>query len=146
MTTINQSNSPLERMRAIASRFNPPRVAVEPSAAAQRDTKKAALEAAVQTAKAAHDAAVTALDDFERAPANHVYDTIEDAEATLHEVMRDVASEDCEGSHNCGASEYRQGFFVVGVEYVAIASVEYNRHDKTFYFVEAFRLRIEPAS
>ncbi|WP_176058102.1 hypothetical protein [Paraburkholderia sp. BCC1876] len=146
MTTINPLSSPLETMRAIARKRDPARTLTAPNAKAQRDADKAALQAAVKIAKAAHDAAVNALDDFERDPRNHVYDTLEDAEATLHEALRDIASADCEGSHNCGASEYRQGFFVGRAEYVAIASVEYNRHDKTFYYVEEFDMRIEPVA
>jgi hypothetical protein len=104
---------------------------------------KEALQAAVKVAKEAHDAAVKALEDFERDPKNNVFESVEDAEISLEESMRGVASADCEGSHNCGASEYRQGFFVGDVEYVAIANVEYNRHDKTYYYVEYFNLRVE---
>ena len=104
---------------------------------------KEALQAAVKAAKEAHDAALKALEDFERDPKGNVFGSLEDAESTLHEALRERAGEDCEGSHNCGASEYRQGFFVGGAEYVAIASVEYNRHDKTYYYVEEFDFRIE---
>ncbi|MFM0165692.1 hypothetical protein PQR39_35350 [Paraburkholderia sediminicola] len=104
---------------------------------------KAELSAAVQSTKAAYDAAVQALEAFERDPKNNVFESVEDAEVTLREALRELAGADCEGSHNCGASEYRQGFFVGGVEYVAIANVGYNRHDKTYYYVEEFDLRVE---
>jgi hypothetical protein len=138
--------NPLEVMRAIASKHEPAPAPAGTKATAHRDADKAALQAAVKIAKAAHDAAVKALNDFERDPATHVYDSLEDAEATLRETMRDIASAVCEGSHNCGAYEYRQGFFVGRAEYVAIASVEYNRHDKTFYYVDGFDLRVEPVA
>jgi len=101
------------------------------------------LLVAVEDTKTAHDAAVKALEDFERDPKNNVFESLAKAEYELEDVLRDRASADCEGSYNCGAEEYRQGFFVDGVEHVAIASVEYNRHDKTYYYVEEFDFRIE---
>jgi hypothetical protein len=104
---------------------------------------KEQLQAACKQAKAVHSEALAALEAFERDPINNVFKTLEDAEISLEESMRDIASGDCEGSYNCGRSEYRQGFFVGGVQYVAIAQVEYNRHDKTYYYVEEFDLRIE---
>lgn len=106
---------------------------------------KEKLMEAVKTAKTTYDAAVRALSDFESDPRQHVYATLEEAEGYLEEALRDRAHADCEGSYNCGDSEYRQGFFVDDVEYVAIADVEYNRHDKTYYYVDGFDLRIEPA-
>jgi hypothetical protein len=105
---------------------------------------KEELQAAVESTKAAHVSAVKDLEAFERDPKNNVFESLEDAQVTLEESMRDIASADCEGSHNCGAPEYRQGFFVGGIEYVAIANVEYNRHDKTYYYVEEFDFRTEP--
>lgn len=105
-------------------------------------TKEQLIDA-VKTAKAAHDAAVKALSDFENDPTQHVYASLDEAEGYLEETLRDRAHADCEGSYNCGDDEYRQGFYVDGVEYVAIASVEYNRHDKTYYYVDGFDLKIE---
>jgi hypothetical protein len=105
---------------------------------------KAELAEAVKAAKTAYDAAVKALSDFESDPQQHVYATLEEASGYLEEALRDRAHADCEGSYNCGDDEYHQGFFVDGVEYMAIASVEYNRHDKTYYYVDGFDLRIEP--
>lgn len=144
MTTINPLSSPLEAMRAIARKRDPARTLAAPNAKAQRDADKAALQAAVKTAKAAHEAAVKALDDFERDPRNHVYDTLEDAEAALHEELRERAEEDCVGDHNCAADRYEQRFFVGGAQYAAIADVECNRFDKRLYWVEYFKFRIEP--
>jgi hypothetical protein len=101
------------------------------------------LIAAVKQTGEAYDAAKLALELFERDPKNNVFESLAKAEYELEDVLRDRASADCEGSYNCGADEYRQGFFVDGVEYVAIASVEYNRHDKTYYYVEEFDFSIE---
>lgn len=138
--------TPIETMRAIASKLDPARSPADTKTTAQRDAGKAVLQAAVKATKAAHDAAVMALAEFERDPSNHVYDTLEDAEATLHEALRDIASADCEGSYCCGADRYEQGFFCGGVEYVAIASVEYNWHAKQFYYVDGFEFRMEPVA
>ncbi|MFM0503919.1 hypothetical protein [Paraburkholderia caffeinilytica] len=101
------------------------------------------LIATVKQTSEAHDAAKLALELFERDPQNNVFESLAKAEYELEDVLRHRASADCEGSYNCGAEEYRQGFFVDGVEYVAIATVEYNRHDKTYYYIEEFDFRIE---
>lgn len=103
------------------------------------------LVLAVKNATAVLETAQIALETFVRAPENNVFLSLLEAEATLYETLRDRASDDCEGSHNCGASEYRQGFFVDGKQWWAIATVEYNRHDKTYHYVDEFDLRIEPA-
>lgn len=76
----------------------------------------------------------SALHDFESLPENNVYATLEDADE-LEDILRDQASEDCEGSYNCGAPEYRRELMVDGVKYVAILSVDYDRHDKTYYYI-----------
>ncbi|MFM0057081.1 hypothetical protein PQR64_15775 [Paraburkholderia phytofirmans] len=133
-------------MRAIASKCDPARSLAEPNESAQRDAEGAALQAEVKIAKAAHDAAVQALEAFERDPRNNVFESLEAADRELDNELRNRAHADCEGSHYCGASEYRQGFYVGGAEYVAIASVEYNRHDKQFYYVDGFEFRMEPVA
>lgn len=78
------------------------------------------------------------LAEFDQAPENNRFETEDDAEGALYEMLRDRAHADCEGSYNCGNSEYEQGFFVGDQEYVAVAKVEYNRHDKMYYFIEEF--------
>lgn len=104
---------------------------------------KEELTAAAQHSKKVFEAATLALELFERDPKNNVFESVVKAEGELEDVLRGRAAADCEGSYNCGNDEYRQGFFVDGVEYVAIASVEYNRHDKTYYYVEEFDFRVE---
>lgn len=103
------------------------------------------LVAAVKDAAAVLEAAQIALETFVRAPDNNIFQSLPEAEGILYEMLRDRAAADCEGSYNCGASEYRQGFFVTGKQWWAIATVEYNRHDKTYYYVEEFDLKIEAA-
>lgn len=108
-------------------------------------TSREELSADVKRTGDAYSAAKVALENFERDPKNNVFDSLEDAEKTLYGTLETRAAEDCEGSYNCGDDEYRQGFFVNGVEHVAIASVEYNRHDKTYYYIDSFGFRIEAA-
>lgn len=67
---------------------------------------------------------------------NNVYANLEFALAAMEEMMRNEAHEDCEGSYNCGAGEYTRDFKVDDVIYTATLKVEYNRHDKTYYYVD----------
>lgn len=46
------------------------------------------------------------------------------------------AREDCEGAYNCGADHYDQEFMVGDVRYLGTLTVEYNRHDKTYYYID----------
>lgn len=145
MDTINQLADPLAFLRAVSRKRDPVRAPAATNQTA-RDAAKAALQSAVKTAKAAHDAAVKALDDFARDPVNNVFETLEAADRELENELRNRAEEDCVGDHNCAADRYEQRFFVGGVEYVAIADVECNRFDKRLYWVEYFKFRIEPVA
>lgn len=68
---------------------------------------------------------------------NHIYDSLEEAENFLFSMFENMAHEDCQGTHNCGDEEYTQDFIVGGKEYTAIGSFEYNRHDKTYYYIDS---------
>ena len=81
---------------------------------------------------------------FDALAENNVYDTVEIAEDNLHQILQDRAFEDCEGAGNCGLDEYRQEFLVDGKKYIAILGVEYNRHDKTYYYIDGTDFCIEP--
>lgn len=104
--------------------------------------KREDLVAAVKSAKLALAFAESELTEFDEAPENNRYATLDDA-YELEEVLRDRAYEDCQGAYNVGDSEYRQEFFVGDKRYIAIAEVEYNRHDKTYYYIDGFEFRIE---
>lgn len=67
---------------------------------------------------------------------NNVYANLEFALAAMEEMMRNEAHEDCEGSYNFGLDEYNRDFKVGDVIYTATLKVEYNRHDKTYYYVD----------
>ena len=64
------------------------------------------------------------------------FSNMESAEATINGMLEDLAGSDCEGSYNCGSPQYTQQFYVNDVLYEGILDVEYNRHDKTYYYVE----------
>jgi hypothetical protein len=90
----------------------------------------------ISIAKEALAHAEVTLHQFDAKPENNVYATLDDAVGYIEEELRDEASGDCEGSYNCGAPQYHRHFMVDGVEYIGTLTVEYNRHDKTYYYVE----------
>jgi hypothetical protein len=73
---------------------------------------------------------------LESSPNNHRFDDMEVAERKIEEKLENEAEEDCEGKYNCGNPQYTQEFYVNDVLYVGILDVEYNRHDKMYYYVE----------
>ena len=77
-----------------------------------------------------------ALAAFEALAENNVYDNLEDALATVEEALTDEAHEDCEGSYCFGSDEYKQEFMVDNIRYIGTLAVEYNRRDRTYYYVE----------
>lgn len=99
--------------------------------------KRQELQTVVDNLKTQLINAQIAVDVFDYSPENHRYATIDDA-YELEDVLRNRAHEDCEGSYNCGQPEYTQGFYVGDKEYEATAKVEYNRHDKTYYYIDGF--------
>lgn len=96
------------------------------------------LLATVEMARQALTNAEDALAVFDALPANNVYGTLESAEVKVENMLLHRAHEDCEGSHNCGAPAYTQEFIVAGVHYIGTLTVQYNRHDKTYYFIDEY--------
>jgi hypothetical protein len=103
------------------------------------------LEVNVVLARKALEAAEGALAEFASRPDNWRFESADKA-GRLEEVLLDRAHDDCEGSYNCGDDEYRQQFYVGDKLHVAILTVEYNRHDKTYYYVDGHDFRIEEAA
>lgn len=102
------------------------------------NTKKT-LQLAVKVAQEALNAAESALYAFETSAENNVFESIEVACKKLQHVLYERASDDCEGSYNCGDEEYTQEFIVDGVKYIASLKCEYNRHDKTYYYIDGHK-------
>lgn len=76
---------------------------------------------------------------------NFQFETHVDAEYVICDLLYQIADDACEGSHNCGASEYIQPYQLIGDSnvYYGKITVEYNRHDKTYYYVDGCRYSYE---
>lgn len=101
------------------------------------------LKAAVKASEAAHAKAVAELTEFEQSAENNRFDSLEQAEGELEDVLRDRAFQDCEGAGNCGMDEYEQDFYVGDELHRATLKCEYNRHDKTYYYLEYADFSVE---
>ena len=68
---------------------------------------------------------------------NQFYDHKE-AEYAIRGRFSEIANEECEGSYNCGDDEYHQQYQIRGNDQIFTATVtfDYNRHDKTYYYVD----------
>lgn len=93
------------------------------------------LKSAVNEAKQALAGAESDLADFQERPENNVYASLDDA-YELEDVLRGLAAQDCEGAYSVGDDEYSREFMVGDRVYVATLKCEYNRHDKTYYYIE----------
>jgi hypothetical protein len=100
-------------------------------------TTRNELIEAVKIATTALNLAEVALADFDGLAENNVYSTLAEALDKVEDRLRGMASSDCEGAHNCGADLYTQDFIVGGVVYTGSLQVEYNRHDKTYYYIDS---------
>lgn len=120
-------------------------VAVEESASAhiQADTL-AELEKNVADARTALSLAEQALAAFIASPVNNVFTTMQEAECVIESRLENMAHCDCEGAGNCGAEEYTQEFIVDGLHYMATLSLEYNRHDKAYYYIDGRQFSVAP--
>ena len=97
------------------------------------------LEDALSAALKAVESAKSALYAFDTAAENNVYPSIADAKDELTEKLLEIARDDCEGAGNVGAPEYTAEFMVDGVAYIGTLKVDYNRHDKTYYYVDGHK-------
>ena len=73
---------------------------------------------------------------FESTAENNVFDSLEIAEDKLTDILITEAAQDCEGAHNCGNPSYSRQFIVDGKKYLGRLTVEYDRHDKTYYYID----------
>lgn len=99
-------------------------------------TTKQELEQAVNDARATLESAEAALAAFEASPDNNRFDDLDYATATIEEALREEAYQDCQGAYNCGSPSYSREFYVGDTLYRGTAEFEYNRHDKTYYYIE----------
>lgn len=104
-------------------------------------TKLEQLKLNVATALEALQLANQELEAFEQMPENFSYATLDDAE-DLRDILRRRAHADCEMAGESGMEEYEQLCFIDGVLHKAVLTVEYDRHDKTYYYVDRVSLKI----
>lgn len=100
------------------------------------------LEARVKEAEKALEEAINNLGEWANLIENNVFDSIEDAEQTLEEELREDAHSQCAGAYMYGPEQYVQPFRVLDKDYVFVMDVEYNRHDKTYYYVDGVRTKV----
>lgn len=91
---------------------------------------------AVKEAEKALNVARNELLEWESLAENNVFDDLWYAVFKIEVRLYGLAAADCEGSYNCGQETYEQEFIVSGVRYLGTLECEYNRHDKTYYYVE----------
>lgn len=98
--------------------------------------KRTELELDIQKAKKALEDAQSALSEWDSMPENNRFDDLDDALGTIEDQLRDLAFSDCQGAYNCGAESYSKEFYVGDTLYRGTAEFEYNRHDKTYYYID----------
>lgn len=99
-------------------------------------TNKQDLEKAVKDARTNLESAESALAAFEASPENNRFDDLDTALGKIEDALRHEAYEDCQGAYNCGNDTYTREFYVGDTLYRGTAEFEYNRHDKTYYYIE----------
>lgn len=107
------------------------------------DTKQTLIDD-VKAAQAALTKAQAALANFDALAENNVFASLDEAIGVIEDKLLSQASNDCEGSYNCGDETYSQEFIVDGQHYVGTLHCEYNRHDKTYYYVDSHEFTYSP--
>ncbi len=97
---------------------------------------KIELETAVIAAKKNLSDAETALEAFLDLPENNVFDDLAKACRAIERKLEDKAFQACEGANNFGMNQYSQIFIVGDKRYLGVSNFEYNRHDKTYYYID----------
>lgn len=69
------------------------------------------------------------------------FESLEKAIGYMEDDVQDEAHLACEGSHNQGESYYTKFVEVDNKFYKLIYEVDYNRHDKTYYYVDEIKLK-----
>ena len=105
---------------------------------------KEELQAELANAKTNVDRINALIQAFDTSPENNVFESMERAESVLQNRLRGMAFEDCEGAGNCGLDSYSQEFIVDGNHYIGTLKLEYNRHDKTYYYIDDSEWTILP--
>ena len=94
------------------------------------------LESEVSRCEKALYTAKQKLEAFDDAIENYVFETLDDAADEIEYALR-VKASTASGKNCWGDDEYRRPFIVDGVKYVGILKCEYNRFDKTYYYLDS---------
>lgn len=99
---------------------------------------KTAINAEIATLRTKIAELETSMSVFDDQLENNQYESHESAERVIFNRYENIAGEACEGSYCCGASEYKQQYQISGnpAVFEATVSFEYNRHDKTYYYID----------
>lgn len=109
--------------------------------------KLKSLKNAVTQAQTELESAISELDAFVDGPENNRFADVDTARAELEDRFRSRAYAECEDSYNCGQPQYTQEFTTDdGKSWLFVMDVEYNRHDKTYYYVDGVSISIKEAS
>lgn len=99
-------------------------------------TTKEQLQSDIDNCKEKLAEAEKALEVFMQLAENNVFDDMDAAKDAMYTLLEGRAGEACEGSYNCGREKYTQLFMVGDKTYEATMTLEYNRHDKTYYYID----------
>lgn len=105
--------------------------------------KRIELESAIKAAQLSLEGAEHALDHFLSSPENNSFISLSEAEEELDERLIAKAHKACEKRGCFGLDKYTQRFTVDDEEYLATLEVEWNRHDKTYYYIDQSDFSIE---
>lgn len=82
------------------------------------------------------------LEEFDSLAINNRFESLELAENKLYGILEDKAHEDCEGAHNYGDDLYTRQFMVGEDVYEAQLKCEYDRHAKTYYYLDSAQFSV----
>lgn len=94
------------------------------------------LQNEVAVARIALRDAEVALAAFDGLAENNVFDTADKGTAFAEDACDTMAHDACEGAGNCGDDQYTQDYMVGPIKFRCTASYEYDRHDKTYYYID----------
>ncbi|MDB4311959.1 hypothetical protein N9937_00875 [bacterium] len=69
---------------------------------------------------------------------DYVFEDMDDAQGMMQDFHTGMASEGCEGTHNCGDNSYESTVKVGDKYYSVVTRFEYNRHDKMYYYIDCY--------
>lgn len=105
--------------------------------------EKQILEERVKQLQASLKEAQEKLTLFLERAENNIYNNLKDALNTIENNLRNKAFQDCEGAYNVGSDMYSQEFIVDTIKYRATLTCLYNRHDKTYYYLDESEFKYE---